>query len=103
MKMKLMFELITLLEKYSGKYKRAKVDGCSMLHYAATNGSLRTIKYIASKGADPKAICRNEKPSQWANKNKDKRVKKIFRRVRAVGQNPLLLFKTFALKLKLLK
>lgn len=72
-----MFELITLLEKYGGNFKAKSGDGCSMLHYAATNGSLRTIKYIASKGADPKAICRNEKPSQWANKNKDKRVKKF--------------------------
>ena len=77
------FKLITLLEKYGGNFKATR-DNCSMLHYAATNASLRTIKYIYERGADPKLRCRAnsfKKPSEWAKENSDKEVFEFLKQI----------------------
>ncbi len=61
-------EAMKLLERYGGNIRAKDRDGCTTLHYIASDGPLEMVKYLIEKGVPYNATCRkNEAPIHWAN------------------------------------
>ena len=61
-------EAMKLLEKYGGNIRAKDSDGCTTLHYIASDGPLEMVKYLIDKGVPYNTVCRKgEAPIHWAN------------------------------------
>ena len=61
-------EAMKLLERYGGNIRAKDSDGCTTLHYIASDGPLEMVKYLIEKGEPYNVTCRkNEAPIHWAN------------------------------------
>ena len=61
-------EAMKLLERYGGNIRAKDSDGCTTLHYIASDGPLEMVKYLIEKGVPYNVTCRkNEAPIHWAN------------------------------------